>query len=263
MQKMKNYIYIKCRVVSKIFYLTLARPTKRNAFTPTMVAEMADALNFAQAKQNIWLIIIDAEGPVFCAGMDLKVFQNPDLDQKNIEVPITNLSLGEVMATINKPIIAKVEGPVMAGGFLIIAESTFVIATQNASFSLPEVQRGIFPLQVMHAMSKIMPQRKILEMCILAKTYSASEATELGIVTHLFDDKNFENDLNNLANNILAGAPLAIAKGIEVSKVINNVPENEKYQFLKAELEVLRITADVKEGINAFIEKRNPVWKNI
>ena len=259
---MKEYHFIKTRTESSVFYLTLNRPEKRNAFTPTMIAEIADALQIAQNDHNIWLVVFEAEGSVFCAGMDLKVFQNPDLDIKNEQIPDNNLPLGEVIRNFHKPTLAIVEGPVIAGGFLIIAECTFVIAHEGATFSLPEVHRGLFPFQVMNSLSKIMSERKILELCILAKTYSAQQAEQVGLVTHYFEKSIFKNQVNQLINSILTAAPLAISTGIKQLKGMFAIPENEKHQFLKLAIDTLRNTKDAQEGINAFIEKRKPIWGN-
>ncbi len=259
---MEKYHYIKTRIENSVFYLTLNRAEKRNAFTPTMISEIADALQDAQNNENIWLIVFEAEGSVFCAGMDLKVFQNPDLDVQNEQISKTNLPLGEVIRSVNKPTLAIVEGAVIAGGFLIIAECTFVAAHEDATFSLPEVQRGLFPFQVMNSLSKIMSERKILELCILAKTLSAKEAESLGLVTHYFEKPDFTNKVNSLINNVLSAAPLAVSKGIEVLKMLNSIPENDKHKYLKIEIDKLRDTEDAQEGINSFIEKRKPIWKN-
>jgi methylglutaconyl-CoA hydratase len=155
-----------------------------------------------------------------------------------------------------------VEGPVIAGGFLIIAECTFVIAHEDATFSLPEVKRGLFPFQVMNSLSKIMSERKILELCILAKTYSAKEAETLDLVTHYFEKLTFKNEVNNLINNILSAAPLAVSTGIEVLKKLSSIPENDKHKYLKTEIDKIRNTDDAQEGINAFGEKRKAIWKN-
>ncbi len=259
---MKKYHLIKTRIENSVFYLTLNRPEKRNAFTPTMISEIADALQDAQNDTNIWLIVFEAEGSVFCAGMDLKVFQNPDLDIQNEHIPQSNLPLGEVIRSVNKPTLAIVEGPVIAGGFLIVAECTFVIAHAGATFSLPEVQRGLFPFQVMNSLSKIMSERKIMELCILAKTYTAKDAESWGLVTHYFKKSEFKNNVNTLIDNILSAAPLAVSTGIEVLKKMSSIQENEKHKYLKNEIDKLRNTNDAQEGINAFVEKRKPVWKN-
>ncbi len=256
------YKFIKTEIKGKVMYLTLARPEKRNAFTQTMLSEISYAINLSNNNPSIWLVVLLAEGPVFCAGMDLAVFNNHELDTKNEAILLTDKPLGDILSELNKPVITVVDGAVIAGGMLFLAESTFVIATENAKFQLPEVKRGLFPFQVMNSLSKILPIRKILEISILAEEISPIEALNLGIITLLVQSENVEKELNILIEKILKNAPLAIRKGIEMSRKLSSIPVNERNNLLKIELESLRNSADAQEGINAFHEKRKPVWTN-
>ena len=254
------------KVVAKdnVFTITLNRPEKRNAFTPTMVHEIAFALAYANANDDVWCVILEAEGPVFCAGMDLNVFQDPTLDVLNEELPEPGqeITLGDAFKSIYKPCIAKVKGDVLAGGFLFIGGCTFVIATEEAGFSLPEVKRGIFPMQVMAPLMKIMPARKVLEMCILGKRYTAKEAFDLGLITQISTLDSIDKDIDVLVQTILNGSPLAIKKGLEAYHQLPIIPENEQNQYLLGLLQQIRDSADAKEGIQSFQEKRSPLWQN-
>lgn len=255
---------IKTELRQNVFVITLNRPEKRNAFTPTMVHEIAFALAYANSQNNIWCVLLEAEGPVFCAGMDLNVFQNPALDilNESLPKPDREITLGDAFDSLCKPSIAVVKGDVLAGGFLLIGGCTFVIATEKTSFSLPEVHRGIFPLQVMATLLKIMPQRKVLEMCILGKKYSGKEALSLGLVSHLSGVDEIEEHTNNLVQTILSGSPFAIKKGIEAYQSLLSLPENERHQYLIGVLQEIRNSADAQEGVLAFKEKRTPEWRN-
>ncbi len=262
-----NYSKVEFQLINtkqedNLFTITLNRPEKRNAFTPTMIHEIAFALAYAHSRNDIWCVLIKAEGTVFCAGMDLNIFQNPELDVKNetLPLPLKEITIGDAFKFLEKPCIAKVEGNVLAGGFLFIGGCTFVVATEDAQFGLPEVKRGIFPLQVMATLLKIMPQRKVLEMCILGKNYTAHEAYELGLVTHLSSKENIKIDTNLLINCILENSPFAIKKGFEALNKLQNLPENEQHQYLIKVLQEIRNSADAKEGILAFKEKRVPNW---
>lgn len=255
---------IKTELRKNLFVIRLNRPEKRNAFTPTMVQEIAFALQYANDQNNIWCVLLEAEGPVFCAGMDLNVFQNPELDVLNESLPKSNkeITLGDAFKSLSKPSIAKVEGDVLAGGFLLIGGCTFVVAIEEARFSLPEVKRGIFPLQVMATLLKIMPQRKVLEICISGKKYTAKEAFNFGLVTHISTNDSIESDTNDLIEVISSGSPFAIKKGIEAYQNLSDIPENEQHQYLISLLQEIRESADAQEGIMAFKEKRAPVWHN-
>jgi enoyl-CoA hydratase/carnithine racemase len=223
-----------------------------------MVNEVNHALAFANSEKEVRLVVINAEGPVFCAGMDLKAFENPELDNKNPEIENKNISLAKAVSQLNKPSIAIVEGDVMAGGFLVILECTYVFAKEDVKFSLPEVKRGIFPFQVLGSLLKIMPQNKAMDLCISAKAFDTEEAKELGIVYDFYSKDNF----NNLQSTLVSNAPLAITKGFESLKKLQELQENEKFNYLLETLAELKTSKDAKEGIAAFFKKRPPIWQN-
>ncbi|SEJ64329.1 Enoyl-CoA hydratase/carnithine racemase [Dyadobacter koreensis] len=258
-----QFLYIKTFLKGNIFEITLDRPEKRNAFTPTMANEIAYALAYAKGQIEIRCVIMKAEGPVFCAGADLNAFHDPMADQKNLTLPesIEEVRLGEAFASLHKPCIAQVEGSVFAGGFLIICGCTFVVSVPEANFSLPEVKRGIWPMQVMASLLDIIPKRKILEMSITGKSYSAEEGLHLGIVTQISDKETIEKEVHKLADVICSNAPYAIKSGIEALQNISDIAENDRHNYLKSQLDKLLKSEDAKEGTAAFKEKRNPIWK--
>ncbi|KAA0991137.1 enoyl-CoA hydratase/isomerase family protein [Dyadobacter aurulentus] len=259
-----RFLYIQTTLTGHIFTITLNRPEKRNAFTPTMVEEIIYAIAFAHYNPQIRCVILQAAGPVFCAGADLNAFHDSSADQKNNTLPTIReeARLGDAFDALLKPAIAKVEGPVLAGGFLIICGCTFVISIPNANFSLPEVKRGIWPMQVMASLSKIVPDRKALEMAITGRNYSSKEAFEYGLVTAVVEKETIDSEVNGLANLICQNAPLAIKTGISAFQRMKNIPETERHTFLKAQLDFLLTTNDAKEGVLAFKEKRIQNWQN-
>ena len=253
-----KYNFIKTSIDHHIFKLTLARPEKRNAFTPTMVNEISHAILEANLNKTVRLVMINAEGPVFCAGMDMKTFENHELDVLNPEIQNQNISLATAIGQLNKPSIAIVEGDVIAGGFLIILECTYIFANKEVKFSLPEVKRGIFPFQVLASLIKFIPQNKALDLCITAKVITTSEAKELGIVYDFLE----ENKMVDLIKRIIENAPKAIHAGFEAFKKLKLLSEEEKMPFLIQSLENLKQTKDAKEGMAAFFEKRSTNWLN-
>jgi methylglutaconyl-CoA hydratase len=246
------------------FIITLNRPEKRNAFTPTMVNEIGYALSCAEVNGDIWCILIKAKGSVFCAGMDLLVFQNPELDIKNPSLPEPHhaVNLGNAFRMLTKPAVAQVEGAVYAGGFLITCGCTFVVATDHAEFSLPEVKRGLFPMQVISALLKHMSPIKALQLCILAESYKGETAKELGLVSHLSTRETIDRQVGAILEKIISHSPFAISKGMQTLRALGGIPEYARFGFLASQLAEIRKSEDAKEGINAFKEKRKPVWKN-
>ncbi|MCF0057448.1 enoyl-CoA hydratase/isomerase family protein [Dyadobacter sp. CY356] len=258
-----RFLYIKTSLKGHVVEIILNRPEKRNAFTPTMASEIAFALAYAENRHEIRCVIIKAEGTVFCAGADLNAFHDSTADQKNqtLPEPIEEIRLGDAFANLHKPCIAQVEGSVFAGGFLIVCGCTFVVSIPEANFSLPEVKRGIWPMQVMASLLEIIPKRKMLEMSITGKSYSAEEAMNFGLVTQIAEKEIIENEVNNLANQICLNAPYAIKSGMETLQNLSDIAENNRHNYLKAQLDKLLKSEDAKEGTAAFKEKRTPTWK--
>ncbi|SDF22859.1 Enoyl-CoA hydratase/carnithine racemase [Dyadobacter soli] len=258
-----RFLHIKTAKAGHLFTITLARPEKRNAFTPTMAEEITFALAYAHYEDDIRCVVLKAEGPVFCAGADLNAFHDASANIANVSLPRIHeeARMGDAFNELLKPCIAQVEGPVLAGGFLMICGCTFVFSVPEATFSLPEVKRGIWPMQVMASLAPIMSQRKILEMSITGKVYSGKEALEMGLVTHLAEKERIAEEVNALANQICNSAPLAIQSGMRSLQELRNLPRNEQHKFLKSELDKLLKTEDAKEGALAFKEKREPIWK--
>lgn len=246
-----------------ILTMTLNRPEKRNAFNPLMADEIAFTLEYAGLHDEIRCLVVKAAGPVFCAGADLASFAgNNGNDTRSVPVPRHPVNLGDAFASLHKPSIAQIEGPVLAGGFLILAGVTFAYAVPEARFSLPEVKRGLWPMQVMASLSKILPSRRVLEMCITAKTYSSGEALDMGLLSRVAGKDDIEKEIAALASEIAQNAPLAISRGMETFQSLPELPTSLTYRRLQEELNKLLESEDAAEGINAFLEKRTPVWKN-
>jgi len=257
---MEKLNFIKVHIEQHVFNLTLARSDKRNAFSPTMVNEIAYALNLANSNPDIRLVQIEAEGPVFCAGMDLKAFEDPTVDIGNPAIPKVEKSLAEIFACLDKPSICVVRGDVIAGGFLIALSCTYLFALPHVRFSLPEVKIGLFPFQVLALLMEYMPERKAMDLCIRGESFSAGGALDKGILYGVLDVE--ETVLVELRETILKNAPLAISKGFAALRRLKEQGYDDKYDFLLQSLADLRKTNDFKEGMDAMRNKRKANWKN-
>lgn len=232
---MINYNFIKTRQEGHVFILTLARPAKRNAFTPTMVNEIDHALQEANATAAIKVVVIEAEGPVFCAGMDLKTFKDPSQDQFNPSLEIRDISLGEVMDRLEKPSIAVLAGDVIAGGFLVILGCTYVYAKAEVRFKLPELALGIFPFQVMASLLKVMPEKKVLQRCLSTDFFDVHAAIRDGIVDAIFSDALLAERIASFKDRALR--PMQV--GIRALRALKDLPKDKQFAFLKQQLDTL------------------------
>lgn len=238
-----QYKYIRLTIEQKLATLTLARADKRNAFTPSMIDEVAHAIDQINQDSHVHVVLLNAEGPVFCAGMDLKTFEDPALDVLNPKIQHDDRSLGEVMQGLLKPSIAVLQGDVIAGGFLFILGCSYVLAAEHVRFRLPELDLGIFPFQVMASLARVMPQKKVLQLCLDTNYFDVHRAMQLGIVDGLFDQQ-VVNQKIEYFQEVNVDALMA---GISALNELAEIRPSAQYEFLKQRLNVLKNEHDNKK----------------
>ncbi|WP_317041955.1 enoyl-CoA hydratase-related protein [Spirosoma rigui] len=230
-----------------------------------MLHELAYALAYAHHTPEVWLVVLAATGTTFCAGMDLKSLAQPgspvgELESASVPAPSGPVRIGELMAGLHKPCIAQVQGSVYAGGFLLVGGSTYVVAAESATFSLPEVKRGLFPFQVLAVLLDIMPARTALDLCLRARTLTAADAKAVGLVTDVVPDQALAEAVGQLTNELKQFSPTAMQFGLRAAQQLKSLPSGEQQAFLYDQFQQLQQTADAKEGMAAFLEKRKPEW---
>lgn len=262
-----NFRYLLISLHDHVLTITLNRPEKKNALHPPMLNELAFALAYAHYTPDVWLVVLAAAGDTFCAGMDLKTLSGaggsglagePELT--SVPEPTGQVRLGELMADLHKPCIARVQGSVYAGGFLLVGSSTYVVAADSATFSLPEVKRGLFPFQVLAVLLNVMPARTALDLCLRARTLSATDAQAIGLVTDVVAASDLDAAILRLLNELKQFSPTAIQYGLRAVQQLKSLPSNEQQAYLYEQFEQLQQTPDAKEGMAAFVEKRKPKW---
>ncbi|MVM40804.1 enoyl-CoA hydratase [Spirosoma sp. HMF3257] len=255
-----GFRYLRIELTDHVLTITLNRPEKKNALNPSMLAELAFSLAYAQYTTDVWLVVLAASGDTFCAGMDLKSLSSGDSEGTVVPEPSGPVRLGELMAELHKPCIARVQGPVYAGGFLLVGGSTYVVAAESATFSLPEVKRGLFPFQVLAVLLDIMPARTALDLCLRARTLSAAEAFSIGLVTQVVPSHELDHAIAQLTDELKQFSPMAMQAGLEAYQQLKHLPSEEQQAFLYEQFVKLQQTSDAKEGMAAFLEKRKPKW---
>ncbi|MEM8906386.1 MAG: enoyl-CoA hydratase-related protein, partial [Bacteroidota bacterium] len=255
----EHFAFLQIEESDHVLTITLNRAAKKNALHPQMVNELAFAMHYAQWAQSVWIVVFQAQGNVFCAGADLKAMMGlAEEHDSSIPLPKGDLLLGELFNELHKPSIAKVSGDVFAGGFFFLAGCTIVLAQNNIRLGLPEVKRGLFPFQVMEALLKVMPARKVMDWCVRGYDLSVQEALNWGLVTELCAADQLEQRLHELIDELRANSPTAMRNGLAAYQHIR--PSSAQHAYLLKMLMQTMSTADGQEGLRAFREKRAPVW---
>lgn len=255
----ENFAFIKMSEIDHVLHITLDREEKRNALHPKMIDELAYAFQYANMQKDVRVIVLKAEGNVFCAGGDLKAMRGDvEPHKSSIIEPDKKILIGELFNKVYKPIIAQVEGRVFAGGFLILAGCQYVVAADHLEFAMPEVKRGLFPMQVMASLLTVMPRRKVIDWCMRGYTISAQQAKDWGILTHVVEKEKIESIVEELTSELTANSPKAISLGLEALDHIS--PKKEEHQYLFDMLQKAIQSKDGQEGLKAFAERRKPEW---
>lgn len=242
-----------------VLTVTLNRPNKKNALHPQMVNEIAYAFQYAHSNSDIWMLVVEAVGNVFCAGADLKAMAGM-AEEHESTIPDSEdaILIGEIFRKVNKPVIAKVTGDVYAGGFFFLAGSHIVVAQNNIKFGLPEVKRGLYPFQVMASLLQVMPARKVVDWCIRGYNLPVAEAERFGLVTQVVEAEDMEQTIQSIINELKQNSPTAVSNGLQAFDHIR--PSGKEHEYLLDMLMQTIGSNDGQEGLKAFREKRTPVW---
>ena len=171
----------KINIDGNVLTITLNRPERKNALNAVMTNEINYALAYAKQERSIRVVVLAAEGDIFCAGADLRNMSGKE-KQPESAVPSlegrTDISLS--LRHLHKPVVAKFQGSVLAGALLMVTNSTHAVAVEEAEFSAPEIKRGIWPFMVMAGLFRVMPKRAGLDFCMRGESITAKKAAEWG-----------------------------------------------------------------------------------
>jgi methylglutaconyl-CoA hydratase len=244
--------------------IVLNRPEKRNALSRQMMADLAQALDDFHQERKVRAVILTGAGTAFCAGMDLgemqQTSQQPDALSQWHNDAVQYRELIDTMLRFPKPIIAAVNGPVMAGGAGLMLASDIVIGTPEAKFGLPEPRRGIIAGVVSPLLVFRIGASHAANLLLTARTIEAAEAHRIGLLHEVVSNDVVWARAHEIAGEIAQSAPEAI----QLSKKMLNETIGEHLGTLlsagAAASAAARTTEAAREGLAAFLEKRAPKW---
>jgi enoyl-CoA hydratase/carnithine racemase len=241
----------------RVLWLTITREERRNAMSHGVLAAMAQALTQAQGQPGIRAMVLTGAGSkAFCAGADLQGAHAFTTDYSEPHGHLAQLLRAARASTI--PLIARVNGACMAGGMGLLSMCDMAVAASHAVFGLPEVKVGVFPAQVLSVLQHLIPRRVLVEMCITGEPISSAQALQYGLVNHVDDD--VDTRLDWLLQRLLDKSPAAIRRGLYTLKHAESLAFEQSIAFTESQIALFALTEDAKEGIEAFQQKRKPVW---
>ena len=243
-------------IENNIMRITLNRPEKKNALNNVMMNEINYALAYAKQEKTIRVVVFAAKGDIFCAGADLSRTKSESNVPKLDNADDISLSIRHLY----KPVICKIQGPVLAGALLLVSNSTHAIAVDEATFSAPEIHRGLWPFMVMAGLFRIMPKRAGLDFIMRGKPIDSKKAQEWGLINESVKKEELNQRVDELADELASLAPETMQFGLEAYEKQDSKSFDEALPYLKEQITKCFEGKNAKEGITAFLEKRKPNW---
>src|SRR5437763_10008821 len=241
----------------QVTVLTLNRPERRNALTIELLSELNAAIKIASDQPDERVIVLRGAGAAFCTGLDLKEAADQTKAHATAEmVANTLIAISQTRLTT----IAVVHGAAVAGGAGIMSACDFVVAAQRTKIGYPEVRRGLVAGLVMTFLRRQLRERDLRELLLASELIDAERAREIGLVNRVVPSGELESEAQKIAASVLQGAPGAISNSKRLMEELWSTSVKQDIdRALRHHLEA-RESAEAKEGIAAFNEKRPPNW---
>jgi methylglutaconyl-CoA hydratase len=259
--------------------LTLDSPNNRNALSSALIEQLLDALNTAVADDAVRVIVITHTGPVFCSGADLKesgaAFRAHMQDHAGTAADAGNAGsagspialpasrMGEVLATVwesPKPVVARVGGPARAGGLGLIAAADIAVCAERATFAFSEVRIGVVPAVISATVVPRLTQRAATELFLTGEAFDGARAERIGLVTAAVPAAELDAVVTRYTTSLLRGAPGALATAKSLARRVSGPSFADDLAVLTKMSAGFFASAEGREGLRAFAEKRDPSW---
>ncbi|MFD2205682.1 enoyl-CoA hydratase [Kiloniella antarctica] len=250
-----------------ILRLTLNTPKSRNALSEAMLEHLGTALTQAATDKTVRVIILAANGPVFCAGHDLKEMTAGRAETDRGKAYFTRIMalcsrVMQSIVTCPKPVIAEVTGIATAAGCQLVASCDLAVATETAQFSTPGVHIGLFCSTPMVALSRNVANKHAMEMLLTGDMVSAARAAEIGLINRVATVETLHETTMELALKIASKSSMTLATGKRAFYQQREMDLPQAYDYASAIMVENMLAHDAEEGICAFIEKRQPEWRD-
>lgn len=241
-----------------VLWITINREERRNALNEQVVRSIDKAIAEAQAGGEVKAIVLTGAGDkAFCAGADLAKSVKGFAFAVDFARPKHYIvDLFKRLQECTLPVIARINGHVMAGGFGILCACDMAIAADDIRIGTTESKIGVTPMMILPYMLRVLPPRKLQEMCITGEQFTAQDALDWGVVNYVVPRAELDAKLDWLLARITDKSPTAIRLGKQAYNAMRDMSLRESLEFAQAMVPVMSSTEDAKEGMAAFQEKR-------
>jgi methylglutaconyl-CoA hydratase len=246
---------------SDLTIITLNRPERRNAISPQMMEELGGALDEAAASR-VRAVILTGEGRAFCAGMDLDLLQSTASapPEEALESARKMARVFLALYRFPKPVIAAVNGAAVAGGCGLATLCDFTLAIPEAKFGYTEVRIGFLPALVSVFLMRQIAEKHATDLLLTGRIIDAAEALRIGLITEVVAADKLMSRARELAATLAANSPESLMRTKRLMRSYAATEMDREIELALQENAATRQTADFREGVASFLEKRPPKW---
>ncbi len=260
---MSAYRHIEVEQRGAARWLWLNRPEVRNAFNDALVADIANAFADVEASPDTRVVVVASRGPAFCAGADLNwmrsmaSFSHADNHADALKVA----RMFHAVHSCSRPVVGRVQGDAFGGGVGLAAACDIVVAAAAANFILSEVKLGLVAATISPHVVRAMGARQAARYMLTAEKFDAARALELGLVHEIVAPQALDAQVERLVQQLLGASPAALAATKRLLADVVEAPMDDVLLAATAKcIADARVSAEGREGIGAFLEKRAPAW---
>ena len=242
-----------------IAVLTLNDPTRRNVLSSQMMEDLLRRLSDAEKSPDVRVVVIAAKGRVFSSGHDLRELSQADREEQTLVFALCT-SLMESIRLMSKPVIASVQGLATAAGCQLVATCDLAVASKDAAFATPGVDIGLFCTTPAVAVGRAVPTKVAMEMLLTGEPVSALDALKSGLVNRVVPADELHEATLSLARKVASAPTSTVSMGKHAFYHQMSLDRTEAYQLAQKVMVDNLQHPDAVEGINAFLEKRPPIW---
>jgi methylglutaconyl-CoA hydratase len=249
-------------ISSGVATLTLNRPEVHNAFDEKLIADLTTAYRDAGANDSVRAIVLQAQGPTFCAGGDL-AWMRRMANYSAAENLQDARGLAALMQTVDecpKPTLARVQGNAFAGALGLLACSDIVVAVANAEFAVTEVRIGLIPAVISPYLIRAMGAHQARRFFLTAERFTALQAEQLGLVNEVVAPAELDTAIARHLRALTAASPAALRETKRLIAAVDRPLSAAVIDDTAARIAGIRATPEAREGIAAFFDKRKPAW---
>jgi enoyl-CoA hydratase/carnithine racemase len=246
-------------LVDDVARLTIDRAERRNALSPAVVRGLLDGVRRADGEARV-VVLTGAGDKAFCAGGDLGGMT----DEGRVSQHFTRAEVGDLfreMRSASVPIVARVNGHALAGGFGLMLACDHVIAVDDADIGMPEINLGLWPFMISAVIQRDIPRKIALDLMLTGKRVSVREGERWGFVNRVVPRSDLDTAVQEFVDAVKAKSPLITALGKRSFYRAEDMGTDEALDYLAGMLTVALESEDTIEGVTAWLEKRKPDWK--